>query len=268
MCELFAMSSGAPGHVSFAFGEFVRHGARHGANPDGWGAAYYQGTDAHVLREPVAATSSHFARILEHHRIPSQIVLAHVRHATHGPVTLANTHPFARALGGRLHTFAHNGSLPGIDSELPLTSGQFEPIGETDSEHAFAVLLSRMAPLWSRRGEIPSPAQRLEVLAEFASRLRAIGVANFLYSDGDLLFAHAHRRHHPDGIRPPGLHLLLRDKDSAHRLTAEGVAIEIKGEAAHALALIASVPLTTKSWQPLAESRVIALRGGHLVAEV
>ncbi|MGH7067249.1 MAG: class II glutamine amidotransferase [Acetobacteraceae bacterium] len=267
LCELFAMSSGAPGRVSFAFAEFVRHGAPHGANPDGWGAAYYEGADAHLVREAVPATRSDFVPILEHHRIPSQVVLAHVRHATRGPATLANTHPFARALGGRRHTFAHNGSLPGIEAALPLDSATFRPIGETDSEYAFLVLLERLRPLWAQSGTIPDAAQRLEILAAFAARLRDLGTANFLYSDGDLLFAHAHRRRYPDAIRPPGLHIHLRNGEPRHRLAAEGIAVETTGTEAHSLALIASVPLTAKGWRPLGEGRVIALAGGRIIGE-
>ena len=33
-----------------------------------------------------------------------------------------------------------------------------------------------------------------EIVVEFAARLRPLGPFNFVYSDGDALFVHAHRR--------------------------------------------------------------------------
>ena len=56
----------------------------------------------------------------------------------------ANTHPFSRELSGRSWVFAHNGKLPGLKENSGFTLGRFQPIGETDSEHAFCYLLDQI----------------------------------------------------------------------------------------------------------------------------
>jgi glutamine amidotransferase len=63
--------------------------------------------------------------------IKSRNVIAHIRKATQGKITLENSHPFIRELWGRQWIFAHNGDLHHFDP--PLT-GRFTPIGNTDSE--------------------------------------------------------------------------------------------------------------------------------------
>ena len=84
----------------------------------------------------------------------------------------------------------------------------------------------------------------MALLVAFAADMRALGPANFLYSDGDTLFAHGHRRIHSDGepAEPPGLWLLERVCMSAAPPPAhqDGVAIEAEAEEHDAL-LIASV---------------------------
>ena len=56
------------------------------------------------------------------------------------------------------------------------------------------------------------------LLAAFAAELRVLGRANYLYADGDALFAHGHRRIQParGRIEPPGLWTLQR-----HRLPVD-----------------------------------------------
>ena len=109
----------------------------------------------------------------------------------------------------------------------------------------------------------------MALLAAFAADMRALGPANFLYSDGDALFAHGHRRIHADGdpAEPPGLCLLERLAMSAEPPPAhqDGVAIEADA-AEHDALLIASVALTDEAWRPLAEGELVAVRKGKLLA--
>ena len=74
----------------------------------------------------------------------SRTYIAHVRHKTMGgEPTHADTHPFAREMGGRDYCFAHNGTLDGPAWDLPL--GHHRPLGETDSERFFCHLLREIA---------------------------------------------------------------------------------------------------------------------------
>ena len=92
-----------------------------------------------------------------------------------------------------------------------LATGPYRPIGQTDSERAFCALLARMRTLWEE-AELSSLEARMSLLASFAVDLRTLGPANFLYADGDALFAHGHRRRQRAGGRaePPGLWVLQR----------------------------------------------------------
>jgi glutamine amidotransferase len=276
MCELFAVSSARAARVRLRFAEFATHGAPLepdgvAGNPDGWGAAYFDGVDAHVLREPVPAVRSAFARVLEDHDFHSPLVLAHVRRASRGPVALANTQPFVRELGGRVHVFAHNGDLPQVQERwpLPVVAGRMlaQPVGQTDSEHAFCHLLRRLEALWLDADGVPDAASRLEVVRDFAERMRSLGPANFLYTDGDCLFAHADRRHQADGsVREPGLHLWLRRVAAAHEHEAHGLQVHASHAAAHPMAMLASVPLGRGDWQMLPRGTVVGLRQGQRFA--
>ena len=113
MCELFAMSSRHPATVRMSLEEFSRHGGLAGPHKDGWGIAYYEDGDVRLIKEPFAASDSVCLRFVQDHPYRSSAVISHIRRATQGRRSLANTQPFARELGGRMHVFAHNGDLDG-----------------------------------------------------------------------------------------------------------------------------------------------------------
>jgi glutamine amidotransferase len=261
VCELLAMSARYPTSLSLSLTELARHGGETGPHVDGWGVAFYEGRDVRMLREPCAASGSPFLELVRRQRIASKIVLCHIRKATQGTTALHDTHPFRRELQGRIHTFAHNGDLPEIEAQPDLALGRYRPVGETDSEYAFCALMARMEGLWS--GGTPALSERTACVADFAAKLRALGPANFLYSDGDVLFAHGHARTQSDGERrPPGLHVLCR---SCRHDTDELVGLHIDGPRQQAVTLVASVPLSAEGWRPLEAGELLVLRDGAIV---
>ncbi len=265
MCELFGMSSRIPASVDFSLDEFARHGGLSAPNSDGWGTAFYEGKAVRLIREPEPAANSRYVRFIERHGFGGKIVLSHIRHATQGGVTLANTQPFGRELGGRGHIFAHNGDLKGLleDERFELTYAR--PVGDTDSEHAFCALLTRLAKLWLASELPPPPEARFELLVAFACDLREKGPANFIYSDGELLFAHGHvRRPSPElPLQPPGLWMLHRHcPDEPHVIDIPGM--RVSSEGGQEVRLFASVPLSGESWQPLADGECIGVIDGAL----
>jgi predicted glutamine amidotransferase len=169
-----------------------------------------------------------------------------------------------------MHVFAHNGNLEiaPLRDRFPL--GVARPLGETDSEHAFCALLARLAELWLARTGPPPLADRVAVVAAFAAELRSLGPANFLYCDGDALFAHGHARMHgAEGIRPPGLHSLCRRcVEPSEATSAAGLSIELSAGEQHVV-LFASVPLTAEpGWQPLAAGELVVARAGLVVDRI
>lgn len=267
MCELLAMSSLQPARLTFSLEALASHGGPAGRQRDGWGAAFYRGKDVALFREPVAAGDSALVKYLEAQGPPTTLALSHIRRATRGAVSLVNTQPFVRELAGQAHVFAHNGDLPGIASATHLSFTRYRPMGDTDSEHAFCALLERTDALWRSSGGTPSLKARLAVVTQFATELRELGPANFLYADGDALFAHGHRRIQASGnLAPPGLHVLCRQcVDDQQGVAAHGVSIE---PGFQEVTLIASVPLSGERWRAFAEGEVIAVSAGRVVAEI
>lgn len=268
MCELFAMSSLMPTSVGFSLELLARHGGAEGPHRDGWGVAYFVGRDALLLRETEPASQSRLAHYMGELGPPSDLVLSHIRLATFGSRELANTQPFVRELGGRAHVFAHNGDLPALAGRRHAVGGRFRPIGETDSEHAFCRLLERLAPFWDQAGQrVPELAVRLDVIGGFAAELRAQGIANFLYADGDTLFAHADRRVLPEEpTAQPGLYMLTRNcAEPVPDLSRSGVTLTTADQL---LTLLASVPLTAETWQPLPRGELLAIANGQLQGRI
>ncbi len=258
MCELLGLSALRETRLTFSLEVFARRGGLEGEHRDGWGVAFFDGPDAWLCREPRPAATSPLVRFLERCGPASRTVISHIRRATRGSVGLPNTHPFARELGGRIHVFAHNGAVPGV-LERPL-SGRFRPVGDTDSEHAFCLLLDRLAPLWDRG--VPPEEARIRAVRAFAAELAALGPFNFLYADGELLFAHGHRRRQRDGrVSAPGLWLLRRHCVEPSART-EGAGLGVHGDSQE-LVLLASVPLSDEAWEPLAEGALAVCRSGR-----
>jgi predicted glutamine amidotransferase len=105
--------------------------------PDGTGIGYFEADGTpRIDKRPLAAFADRsFAR--EAKELRSETFVAHIRAATTGALTVANTHPFEQQ--GRL--FAHNGvikDLPKLEARL----GDHLSLvaGDTDSERFFALI--------------------------------------------------------------------------------------------------------------------------------
>lgn len=131
-----------------------------------------------------ASAHSSVADFVHRYPIKSTHVIAHIRKATQGRVALENTHPFQREMWGQNWIFAHNGNL--VDFAPP--RGQFyRPVGDTDSEAAFCMLLERLR----QQFDDAPPAQTLHrAVSDIAAEIREAGIFNFMLSNGQVLFTH------------------------------------------------------------------------------
>ncbi len=270
MCELFAMSSRTPTGISFSLEEFASHGAQLRHNRDGWGIAFARDREAVLVKEPKPATDSAWIRFIASQSIETTAALAHVRFATRGEHTMENTHPFRRTLGPRVHLFAHNGTLPGIEKLIDWHEMFYQPVGETDSELVFCLLLSRLSPLYAEQ-ETPSLKSRFDVFSSLCSDMKTIGPSNFLYYDGEVLFAHADKRIYEESgalsaPKPPGLHIKQNcNSASLEDIACPGLKVRL---ADRETVLLASVPLQEQGWEPLPEGTVLAVKGGEVLMRV
>ena len=279
MCELFCLSSRLPTRATFSLKRFAAHGAPDGHNVDGWGVAFHEGRDIRLYKEPEPAGDSPWVTFIERRALSTRLLISHIRRATCGANSHANTQPFARELGGRMHLFAHNGGFEDIALGFGAPEHRFHPLGETDSEMAFCLLLERLAPLWEGAAA-PLLDLRLAAIKAFAAEMRSLGIANFLYSDGEFVFGHGHRRTQADGIvAPPGLWVRHRHRApsgaAGHQsmiAAPEGSGVTIHADDHHHagdaqdMALLASVPVTAGHWRPLAEGEIVVVSAGELVS--
>lgn len=179
------MNCNVPTDIRFSFSGLLERGGRTGPHSDGWGIAFYEGRACRTFHDPLASTESEIAELVRNHSLKSQNVICHIRQATHGRVCLANTHPFTRELWGRRWAFAHNGRLKGV-KKWPLEF--YEPIGTTDSEHAFCWMLDQI------RRRYPKPPrghrQLIDFVASLARELDACGTFNMMLCDARHLYCH------------------------------------------------------------------------------
>src|SRR5271155_1508933 len=218
MPNLFAMSF--EGTLAPSFDLRCLHPGR--KPPDGWGIGYYPGGEpsASVLKEPAPASGSirsDLVRAWDH--LASSIFVVHIRTATWGQNSDANTQPFSRAHGGREWLFGHSGSL----RDRLVVDGRFEPVGSTDTELVFCDLLNRIADAgWKAIGEVDLVRLRQEL-----TELNLHGSLSLVMSDGLDLIVYADARdegglHLAQLLPPHGPQLAFGDDDLWVELTRRG----------------------------------------------
>jgi transglutaminase-like putative cysteine protease/predicted glutamine amidotransferase len=279
MPNLFAMS--CEGTIAPSFDLRCLHS---GAKlPDGWGIGYYPGGEpsASVLKEPAPASGSIRSELVKAwDHLASGIFIVHVRSATWGQNSDANTQPFVRAHGGREWLIGHSGSL----KERMAVSGRFAPVGSTDTELVFCDLLDRFADAgWASIGDCD--LQKLRLTLE---ELNELGSLSLVISDGQDLLVYADA--HDEGslflahlLPPHGPSLAFGDEELGVDLTSRGVI-------SRKCVVIASNPLTRDTpsrqealmwskaeeahagrvleWTRVPAGRLLVIREGAITAEV
>ncbi|MDF0555544.1 class II glutamine amidotransferase [Kamptonema sp. UHCC 0994] len=251
MCQLLGMNCNVPTDICFSFEGFSARGGKTDIHADGWGIAFFEGLGCRIFLEAQPSVNSAVAKLLRRYPIHSTNVIAHIRKATQGEIALENCHPFQRELWGRYWVFAHNGNLPEFEPE---NAGLYQPVGQTDSERAFCLILETL------RQNFPQSKPPLKelylVLAEISKILAAKGVFNYLFSDGEHLFVHCSTllsyivRQAPFGTA----HLVDEDLTLDFR--------ELTGESDR-VALIATVPLTDNEvWTQIEPGELLVFQDG------
>jgi len=235
--------------------------------PDGWGLGYYPKGEpsAAILKEPAPPQTSIRSQIaLAWEQVASSMFVLHIRHATWGALSDANTQPFARPWGRRDWVMAHAGSLDRKPAEIP---GPFEPVGSTDTESMFCGLLNRFVERgWRNLGQVD-----LGVLLGWLAELNEVGSLSLCLTDGRDLLVHADRRGVPlwlGTLAPPYEKIAFGDDDLDIDLTKRG-AKSRKG------AIVCSERLAPRgadteralAWRQLDPGRVLIIREGAVVDE-
>lgn len=270
MCELLGLSSNRETTINLSLGVLAERGENPNMHGDGWGIAFHEGKDVRLIKDAGAAKNSQWVEFIKQQEIRSHDIIAHIRKSTVGKVHYSNTHPFIRELGGRVHSFAHNGTLKEITKDERFEPKNYSPIGETDSELAFCVLMDRMKGLWDQYEGVPPIDRRMNVIKEFADDIRSLGPGNFLYSDGNAFFAHGDERHDPitKVTSWPGLHYIQIIYQQGEKKFIENSENPLTVESSNdVVTLFASVPLNNEdSWKPLKRGEVLAVSRGKIIS--
>jgi glutamine amidotransferase len=253
MCRILGIVADEPAEFCFCLREARRSlGALSREHPDGWGVAVFDEAKGWATQKrPLSAFSDpRFGEVAGQSR--GQVLVAHVRRRTVGPVSPENTHPFERGPW----VFAHNGTIDEIDVLRAAASPSrlADVRGTTDSEVFFAYLLTHL-DLARAEGGRGSPGDEAAALAlalrKVASRA-TFGAANFLLSDGETLYAFRRGR---------TLHLLERSPDEEPRGVAPspetGAALEGRWTARRHAVLVASEAITDEAWAPVEEGTLL-----------
>jgi glutamine amidotransferase len=243
------------------------------AHPDGWGVAYYVRNVPHVIKSArTAVADSLFQRVSG--IVSSQTVVAHLRRATTGNISMVNCHPFQ--YGNWI--FAHNGQIPEFGGLREGLLDQIAPdlrrfvLGDTDSEVFFYLLLSNMADRFDLGERGPSVDHVIEAIDQTVDTIHELTgedcylsstkeqlYLSFLITNGQVMAAHqggkqlyysTHKTECPE-----------RDICPSFSKVCE-MAVN-SGKVNHMI--FSSEPLSGDNvWQPMGEGQIVAVdRGMH-----
>ncbi len=262
MCRLFALRANSPtrvqGSLLSAPTSLRRQSccdSRCESHGDGWGIGYYTGDQPQRTRSIHPAEQDPAYRALTE-GLTATTVLAHVRRSSMGSVVEHNCHPFR--YGSWL--FAHNGTLFGFPEVraqvVSLIPPELRPAitGDTDSEHAFFVLLGRLRQMGQPLDGPVETAALGRALADTMRMLKELcpgkpdeeSQLNFVVTNGQLLAA-------------------ARWGYTLYRLERRGYdptcpdAPASRSPDYHALA-VASEPTTAEAWEALPERSIFCIR--------
>ncbi len=271
MCRLYGLRSNEPTkvectlvHAQNALLAQSRRDLVGQSHPDGWGIGLLDGAAPRIERRAKAAFDDlHFSVTAE--RVFARTVLAHVRQATVGEISLGNTHPFSH--GGWM--FAHNGTVTAFDRVRPVlekeTDARFRDrrLGTTDSEVLFHWLLSRMSragiDLAGGKADLP---RLVELVADSVSRVASLcreageekpAKLNVILTDGEVLVATRWRR---------SLHWV--EREGLHDCEICGIPhVHHREGTDYRAVIVASEPISgDEPWQEVPEGAVVAVDRG------
>ncbi|MBZ0189655.1 MAG: class II glutamine amidotransferase, partial [Candidatus Obscuribacterales bacterium] len=257
--EIIGMSFDSPASPSITLTGLIDQ-----SNPlEGWGFGWYPGDDAAgvVIKNPRSMRESVMTRVLrDWDRFRSTIFVCHIRGAAKR-VSQQDTLPFLIRYANRHFIFSHNGKLSRhVLTELSLGEQPlFEPVGRTDSEHAFCWLLSQLRLNQARS---LGKADRKLVHSLFLT-LNKYGTANFLVTDGQVMVIY-------NDVNGAGKGFWYAKRRPPHKATLlQNDLIEIDFgdplDQSCSMLLFSTTPLNDGDWQVLEPGEMVVARLGKII---
>jgi glutamine amidotransferase len=259
MCRLVGVVASEATNFHFTLQEAPRSlAALSPDHPDGWGLAVHERSRGwEVHKQAVCAKTDLSFRSLAASS-QGELLIAHVRKRTVGPIGPTNTHPFRRDRW----VFAHNGTIEDqgwLAARISAARGA-EIEGDTDSELFFAALLSAI----DAAGPTACRAQLDRAIVDTVRACHAradLGSSNFLLCDGQSLYAHRSGR---------SLYRLARgqgdDVLATRRSSETSAVVETRWSERRVAILIASERLTDEPWVEIPDGTLLRVDAGSCPA--
>jgi glutamine amidotransferase len=139
-------------------------------------------------------------------------------------------------------------------------SGQYRPVGETDSERAFCHILDSLRRVFPEGR--PHDEAIFGELQRLSPEIGRHGVFNYLLSDGDALYAYCSTNLHFITRKAPFSHAHLVDQD----VTVDFSEVTTPNDR---VTVIATLPLTdNEAWTKLHENQLVLFRDGEAVTGI
>lgn len=256
MCQLLGMNCNVPTDICFSFEGFCARGGKTDEHKDGWGIAFFEGRGCRTFLDDQPSIASPIAHLVRQYPIKSMNVIAHIRKATVGPVGLENCHPFKRELWGRYWVMAHNGDLKDFQTK---SAGYYRPVGTTDSEQAFCLILETLCQAFP--DQQPPLSKLYPVLQSITDRIASHGIFNYLLSNGEYLFTYCSTK----------LHYIIRQAPFAPaHLIDEDLTVDFREltDANDRVAIIATQPLTDNEiWTEIHPGELLVFQHGMVIRD-
>jgi len=138
----------------------------------------------------------------------------------------------------------------------PELSGYFTPVGTTDSEHAFCLILETLRGLGKTQ---PDADVIYEALRRISETISGYGTFNFLMSNGECLFAHCSTDLHYIVRQAPFATAHLIDKD----ISVDFSEVTTPDDR---VAVIATLPLTDNEvWTKMNNNELFMFHEGEVI---
>ncbi|KAL7544495.1 hypothetical protein ACHAWF_007881 [Thalassiosira exigua] len=217
-------------------------------------------------------------------------MMAHIRYATQGAVSLENVHPFQREMWGIQWTFAHNGEVPKFTrptnpqenclgggcgeaaGALPMLNGckeaVYHPVGDTDSEAVFCAMLNALRSEFATLPTLPVLYEAIQRLcSEIVRGHEQETIFNFLLSASQFtMFAFSWPGSREGSSVWNGLHYLVRYppfRTAKLRDVDYAVDFNQTNDERDRVAIIATKPLTTnENWREFERGQLLMFDNG------
>lgn len=248
----------------------------------------YEGRGVRTFHDTLPCASSPIADMVASYPIKTLNMMAHIRYATQGAVSLENVHPFQREMWGIQWTFAHNGDVPNFGQLQKTTSREgacgghhapmrmlgrctevtYHPVGDTDSESVFCAILNALRAEFSTLPTLPVLYEAIQkLLSEIVQGYEECTILNCLLGCGQYtMFAFSWPGSREGSAVWNGLHYLIRSPPfTTARLKDEDYSVDFNktNNEDDRVAIIATKPLTTnEEWKEFGRGQLLMFDAG------